>query len=144
MPVAALAASATGHVAVTILPTPAGLDGAAATFAAASIGSGSGRMVLNPMGGTGGMGAASGTDLPAAGRVVLIGPPGMAATISLSSGDVARGPGAAMPFRVVAASALSALDHVGTLQVALSATLAVGRGQTPGPYRGTYSVTVDY
>ena len=120
---AAVAASAVGHVSVTILPATAGIGGGAMSFGTA--------------------GSASG---PASGGVTVTGVPGTPVTLSLSAGDVARGPGPPIPCRVVAASpaALSAVDRSGVLRLALGATLAVGRQQAPGVYRGSYTVTVDY
>src|SRR6266851_4544071 len=105
-----------------------------------------GRVVLSPAGRSSGPAAYSFGGSPAAGSVTLTGAPGMAVSISLSVGDVARGPGAAMPFKVVAAApgAASALDRAGELRLALGATLSVGRSQAPGAYYGAYSVTVDY
>lgn len=143
---AALAASATGHVSVTILPTAAVVGGTGMSFGTVGGASVPGRVVLSPAGRSSGPAAYSFTGSSAAGSVTLTGAPGTAVGISLSVGDVARGPGAAMPFRVVAAApgTASALDRAGELRLALGATLSVGRSQAPGAYYGAYSVTVDY
>ena len=120
---AAVAASAVGHVSVTILPASAGVGGGAMTFGA--------------------VGSASG---PVSGGVTATGAPGTPITLSLSAGDLARGPGMPIPFRVAAASprALPTIDRSGTLRLMLGATLSLGRQQAPGAYRGDYTVTVDY
>lgn len=122
-PPPALAASAVGHVSVTILAPAAGVSGGAMSFDPA--------------------GSASGL---ASGGVTVTGVPGTPVTLSLSAGNVARGPGMPIPFRVAAASpvAASAIDRSGVLRLALGATLSVGRQQAPGAYRGDYTVTVDY
>ncbi|HET7594780.1 MAG TPA: DUF4402 domain-containing protein, partial [Stellaceae bacterium] len=127
---------AVGHVSVTILPAAAGVGGGAMSFG--SVGVAPGR--------ASGPAAYSFGGSPAVGSVTLTGVPGTAVTVSVSAGDVARGPGAAMPFRVVAAypGAASALDRAGVLRLALGATLSVGRQQAPGAYHGTYTVTVNY
>jgi hypothetical protein len=118
-----LAASALGHVSVTILPAAAGVGGG--TMSLGTVGSASG---------------------PASGGVTVTGVPGTPVMLSLSAGNVARGPGAAIPFQVVAASpgAVSAIDRSGVLRVALGARLALGGQQAPGTYHGSYTATVDY
>jgi len=127
LPVAAvpagLAASAVGHVSVTVLPAAAGVGGGAMSFGTVDSASG-----------------------PASGGVTVAGVPGTPVTLRLSAGDVARGPGMPIPFRVVAASrrALPTIDRFGVLRLALGATLSVARQQAPGAYRGSYTVTVDY
>ena len=128
----ASAASGVGHVSVTILPAAAGAAG--------------GVMSFGPAGRASAPAAASIGGLRAAGSVTVTGVPGTPVTLSLSAGDLARGPGAPLPFRVVAASpgAPSAIDRSGVLRLALGATLTVGRRQAPGAYRGSYTVTVDY
>jgi hypothetical protein len=108
---------------VTILPAAAGVGGGAMSF--------------------GMIGSASGL---ASGGVTVTGIPGTPLTLSLSAGDVARGPGIPIPFRVVAASrgAQPTIDRSGVLRLALGATLRVARQQAPGAYRGDYTVVVDY
>lgn len=122
-PPPALAASAVGHVSVTILP--------------AAVGVGGGAMSFGPAASAGGL---------ASGGVTVTGIPGTPVTVGLSAGNLAHGPGMPIPFRVVAAStaAPSAIDRLGVLRLALDATLSVGRQQAPGAYRGDYTVTVDY
>lgn len=118
----ALAASAVGHVSVTILPAAAGVGGGMSVGMA---------------------GSASG---PASGGVSVTGIPGTPVTLSLSAGNMARGPGMPIPFRVVAASsgALATIDRSGVLRLALGATLRVAPQQAPGAYRGDYTVIIDY
>ena len=142
----ALAASAVGHVSVTILPVAAAVGGSAMSFGTVGVASVPGRVVLSPSGRASGPPAYSFGGSPAPASVILSGTPGTAVTLSVSAGDVARGPGAAMPFRVITAApvAMSALDPAGSLRLALGATLAVGRQQAPGAYYGTYAITVDY
>jgi hypothetical protein len=142
----ALAASAVGHVSVTILPVAAAVGGSAMSFGSVGVASVPGRVVLSPAGRPSGPTAYSFRGSPAAGNVTLTGAPGTAVSISVSGGDVAQGPGAPMPFKVVAAApgAISVLDRTGMLRLALGATLSVGRSQAPGDYRGTYAITVDY
>jgi hypothetical protein len=142
----ALAASAVGHVSVTILPAAAGVEGAAMSFGTVGGTSAAGRIVLSPGGKANGPAAYSFGGSPAAGSVTVTGLPGMPVAISVSAGDVARGPGAAMPFRVVAAApgSMYTLDRAGVLRLALGATLSVGRQQAPGAYHGAYTATVDY
>ena len=120
---AALAASAVGHVSVTILPAAAGVGG--------------GIMSLGTAGSVSG---------PASGGMTVTGAPGTPVTLSVSASNVARGPGMPIPFRVAATSpgAWSTIDRSGVLRLALGATLSVGRQQAPGAYRGDYTVTVDY
>jgi spore coat protein U-like protein len=145
-PAPAPAASAVGHVSVTILPTAGGVGGSAMSFGTVDAASAAGQVALSPAGTASGPAAYSFGGSPAPARVTLTGAPGTAVTVSVSAGDVARGPGAPMPFRVVAAAsgAVSALDRAGMLHLALGATLSVGRAQGPGAYHGTYIVTVDY
>jgi spore coat protein U-like protein len=142
----ARSASAVGHVSVTILPTAAGVGGSAMSFGTVGVASAPGRVVLSPAGRASGPAGYSFGGSPAPASVTLTGTPGTALTVSLSGGDVARGPGAPMPFRVVAATAgaISALDRAGMLRLSFGATLSVGRSQAPGAYHGTYTVTVDY
>ena len=120
---AALAARSVGHVSVTILPAAGGIGGGVMGFGA--VGSAPGR---------------------ASGGVTVTGMPGTPVTLSVSAGNVARGPGMPIPFRVIAASpgAPSAIDRSGLLRWTLGATLAVGWQQAPGAYRGSYTVTLDY
>jgi hypothetical protein len=145
-PLPAPAATAVGHVSVTILPAVAAVDGSAMSFGTVGVASAPGRVVLSPSGRASGPAAYSLGGAPAPASVVLSGTPGTAVTLSVSAGDVARGPGAAMPFRVVTAApvAMSVLDRAGSLRLALGATLAVGRQQAPGAYYGSYAITVDY
>jgi hypothetical protein len=91
-------------------------------------------------------GAAGSAIGPSLGGVTLTGVPGTPVTFSVSVGNLARGPGTPIPFRVVAASpgALPTIDRSGVLRLALGATLALGRQQAPGAYRGQYIVIVDY
>lgn len=122
-PPPALAASAVGHVSVTILP--------------AAVGVGGGAMSFGPAASAGGL---------ASGGVTVTGIPGTPVTLGLSDGNLARGPGLPIPFRVIAASpgTLPTIDRSGVLRLALGATLRVERQQAPGAYRGDYTVTVDY
>jgi spore coat protein U-like protein len=143
---AAVAASAVGHVSVTILPAAAGVGGGAMSFGTAGSAAAPVRVALGPSGPAGGSAGYSLGGLRAAGSVTLTGVPGTPVTLSLSAGDLARGPGTPMQFRVVAASAgsLSAIEGSGTLRLALGAALSVGRQQRPGAYHGDYIVTIDY
>jgi hypothetical protein len=141
---AALAASAVGHVSVTILPAPAGVGGGAMSFASSPVPV---RVALGPGGDqAGGLVAYSFGGSHATGSVTLSGIPGTPVTLSLSAGNVARGPGGPVPFQVIAASpgTVSVLDRSGALRLALGATLSIGRQQAPGTYRGSYTVIVDY
>jgi spore coat protein U-like protein len=141
----ALAASAVGHVSVTILPAAAGVGGGAMSFGTAGGSGAPVRMALGPSAQAGGPAAYSFGRATATGHVTVTGLPGTPVTLSLSAGDVARGPGTPMAFRVVASpGGPSAIDRSGALRLALGATLAVGPQQAPGAYRGSYAVTVDY
>jgi len=120
----AVAASAVGHVSVTILPAAAGVGGGGMSFGAA--------------------GSATGPSSSAG--VTVTGAPGTPVTFTVSAGNAAHGPGRPILFQVIATSpgTLPTIDRSGVLRLALGATLAIGRQQAPGAYRGQCTVTVDY
>jgi hypothetical protein len=121
---AALAATAIGHVSVTILPataavmetTPIELDGAGR------------HMVTRP------------------GVVTLTGAPNEAVTISVSANDPVTGPGPALQLGRFTHNAGRApmLSGDGSLTLAVATTVKTGASQPHGAYAGNYSVIVNY
>src|SRR5260370_39094516 len=89
---AALAASATGHVSVTILPTAAVVGGTGMSFGTVGAASAPGRVVLSPAGRSSGPAAYSFTRSSAAGRVTLPCAPRTAGRISLSVRQLSPAP----------------------------------------------------
>jgi hypothetical protein len=142
----AFAASATGHVSVTILPALAVTENAPIDFGIIGAPKVPGQIVLSPVGTTSGPPGYAVTGSPAAGRLTIIGPPNAAVSIVFSSGDALTGPGPAMPIGSFThnAGATPMLNGAGLLNLSIGATLTVGASQTPGTYAGTYRVMANY
>lgn len=116
----AMAASATGHVSVTILPAAAVTENTPISFAR--------------------VGA------PGAGALSLAGAPHTAVTLSVGRGDGFAHLGTAISVGAFAHNAgpSPSLNGAGVLNVAVGATLAVASSQPAGSYSGTYTVIVNY
>lgn len=125
----ASAASATGHVSVTILPAPAVIESTPVDFSVISRHTASGGITLSP-----------------AGTVRLSGAPHTVVTLSVGPGDGFAHSGTAISVGGFAhdAGASPSLSGAGTLSVAVGATLTVASSQATGRYSGTYRVTVNY
>ena len=142
----ALAATATGHASVTIVPAIAVSETAPMDFGTVAVTKAGGAVVLSP-GGTRTGPATYSFDGPSRpGQFTVVGTPNAAVAISFSSGDAISGPGPAMALGSFThnAGAAPTLNGAGTLSLAVGATMTVGPAQPYGTYAGSYTVVVNY
>jgi hypothetical protein len=74
----------------------------------------------------------------------VTGSPGLAYTGTVASTVNLTGPGTTMVATLTQVGGTGNLDATGKATFTLSASLAVGANQTPGPYSGTFATTASY
>ncbi|HKW54376.1 MAG TPA: DUF4402 domain-containing protein [Stellaceae bacterium] len=124
VPAAALAATATGHVSVTILPATAAVS-ETTPIELDSVGN---RIVTRP------------------GIVTLTGAPNLAVAISITANDTVSGSGQALQLAAFTHNGGRAptLNGNGKLTLAIATTVKQGAAQPQGAYSGSYTVIVNY
>ncbi len=130
----AAAATATGHVTVTILPSAAVIESAPIRFAIAEATATPGRVALRPI-------IAAG-----AGALTLVGAPNTPVTLSFGPVEALGRPTAAVSVGAFAHNAGSSpsLNNAGVLTVAVGATLTLPSPLPAASYSGTYALVVNY
>ncbi|WP_298169247.1 DUF4402 domain-containing protein [Novosphingobium sp.] len=113
-------------------PTAAGT----VTVSTAGVVSTSGGMVGNTA-------IAQGSSGPQAGKFRVTGEPGRQFFVTLPAAATVTRSGGSMTITLFTVGALTG-SPVGTLDIAVGGTLAVGAAQTVGTYNGTYQITASY